>query len=147
MTVKEIGDELVALCRQGKNLEAIEKLYSPDIVSVEAMAMPDAEQTQTGIEAIKGKNKWWVENHEMHGGEVDFPKSLRSGSAAIDHRAAEAGVFPGLWGGPTASGPLRESLLGCGVDAYAGRAPVRAEQRRDALLPPIRRAFWRWPGS
>ena len=28
-------------------------------------------QTQKGIEAIKGENTWWVENHEMHGGEVD----------------------------------------------------------------------------
>ena len=73
MTVKEIGDELVALCKKGKNLEAIEKLYSPDIVSVEAMAMPGHDQTQKGIDAIKGKNKWWVENHEMHGGEVNGP--------------------------------------------------------------------------
>ena len=79
MTVKEIGDELVALCKQGKNFEAIEKLYSSDVVSVEAMAMPDTDQTQTGIEAIKGKNKWWVENHEMHGGEVNgqFPHGDR----------------------------------------------------------------------
>lgn len=73
MTVKEIGDELVALCKQGKNLEAIEKLYSPDIVSVEAAAMSNMPQTQTGIEAIKGKNKWWMENHEMHGAEVNGP--------------------------------------------------------------------------
>ena len=73
MTAKEIGNELVALCKQGKNLEAIEKLYSPDIVSVEAAAMPGHDQTQTGIEAIKGKNKWWVDNHEMHGGEVSGP--------------------------------------------------------------------------
>ncbi|MDX1411710.1 MAG: nuclear transport factor 2 family protein [Nitrospirales bacterium] len=73
MTVKEIGDELVGLCRKGKNLEAIEKLYSSDVVSVEAMAMPGHDQTQKGIEAIKGKNKWWVDNHEMHGGEVNGP--------------------------------------------------------------------------
>lgn len=79
MTTKEIGAQLVALCKQGKNLEAIERLYSPEIVSVEACAMPDTEQTQTGIEAIKSKNKWWVENHEIQGGEVNgpFPHSDR----------------------------------------------------------------------
>ena len=52
----EIGKEIVALCQQGKNLEAIEKFYSPDIVSIEAFGMPGTEQTQKGIEAIKGKN-------------------------------------------------------------------------------------------
>ena len=73
MNVNEIGTELVALCRQGKNFEAIEKFYSPDVVSIEAMAMPGMGQTQTGIEAIIGKNTWWVENHEMHGGDVQGP--------------------------------------------------------------------------
>ena len=73
MTTQEIGDKLVALCKQGKNLEVIETLYSSDIVSVEAGAMPNMDQTQTGIEAIKGKNKWWSENHAVHGGEVKGP--------------------------------------------------------------------------
>ena len=73
MTTQEIGDKLVALCKQGKNLEAIESLYSSDIVSVEAGTMPNMAQTQNGIEAIKGKNKWWSENHEVHGGEVNGP--------------------------------------------------------------------------
>ena len=73
MTAKEIGTELVALCRLGKNMEAIEKFYSSDVVSIEAFAMPNMDQTQTGIEAIKGKNAWWVENHEVHGGEVHGP--------------------------------------------------------------------------
>jgi hypothetical protein len=61
MAAMEIGKELVTLCQQEKNQEAIDKLYSPKIVSVETMAIPNMEQTQTGIEAIKGKNTWWVE--------------------------------------------------------------------------------------
>ncbi len=73
MSVMEIGKEIVALCQQGKNLEAIEKFYSPDIVSIEAFGMPGMEQTQKGIEAIKGKNKWWMDNHEVHSGEVRGP--------------------------------------------------------------------------
>ena len=31
MTTMEIGKELVALCKQGKNQEAIDRLYSPNI--------------------------------------------------------------------------------------------------------------------
>ena len=73
MSAMDIGKELVALCRQGKNQEAIEKFYSPNIVSVEAAAMPNIGQTQKGIEAIKAKNTWWVESHEVHGGEVNGP--------------------------------------------------------------------------
>lgn len=73
MSIMEIGKEIVALCQQGKNLEAIEKFYSPDIVSVEAFSMPGMDQTQTGIEAIKAKNKWFGENHEVHSAEIRGP--------------------------------------------------------------------------
>ena len=37
----EVGKKLVALCRQGKNLEAVEQLYAPNVVSIEAMSMPE----------------------------------------------------------------------------------------------------------
>ncbi|GJL66888.1 MAG: ketosteroid isomerase [Nitrospirales bacterium] len=73
MSASQIGEELVALCKQGKNMNAIEKFYSSDIVSIEAYAMPGMEQTQTGLDAIKGKNTWWVENHEVHDGNVTDP--------------------------------------------------------------------------
>jgi ketosteroid isomerase-like protein len=73
MTAMEIGKELVALCRQGKNMEAIAKFYSPNIESMEAVASPQMEQIQKGIEAVRGKNQWWVENHEIHGAEANGP--------------------------------------------------------------------------
>ena len=73
MSASQIAKELVTLCKQGKNMEAIEKLYCENIVSVEAMSMPGMDQTQTGIDAIKGKNTWWADNHEVHSGEVSGP--------------------------------------------------------------------------
>lgn len=73
MTAMEIGNELVALCRQGKNQEAIDQFYSPTVESTEPIAMPGMERTQKGIQAIKGKNQWWVDNHEIHGGTVEGP--------------------------------------------------------------------------
>ena len=73
MTTMEIGKELVALCQQGKNQEAIIRLYSPDIESVEPVAMPGMEQTQRGIAKIKSKNQWWVDNHEVHEGVAEGP--------------------------------------------------------------------------
>lgn len=73
MTTMEIGKELVTLCKQGKNQEAIDRLYSPNIESVEPLAMPGMEQTQRGIAKIKGKNQWWVDNHEVHGSVAEGP--------------------------------------------------------------------------
>lgn len=72
-SLKQIGSKLVELCKQGKNLEAIDSLYSKDIVSVEACDMPGFERTQKGIDKIKGKNQWWFENHTIHSGDVKGP--------------------------------------------------------------------------
>ncbi|MEO8216590.1 MAG: nuclear transport factor 2 family protein [Acidobacteriota bacterium] len=76
MEPREIGESLVELCRQGKNLEAIDKFYSPDIVSVEAQAAPGMPAEMKGIDAIRGKNKWWIENHEIHSAEAKGPYVL-----------------------------------------------------------------------
>ena len=73
MNVFEIGEQLVELCAEGKNLDAIKTLYSQDIVSVEPMAMPNMPAEMKGIDAIMGKNKWWFENHTVHSCEVDGP--------------------------------------------------------------------------
>jgi len=74
-TPLEVGKKLVALCREGKNIEAVETLYADDIVSVEAM--PDADsgmpREMAGKEAVLGKSKWWYENHEVHSGECMGP--------------------------------------------------------------------------
>ena len=69
----EVGKQLVELCRAGKNLEAIETLYSKDIVSIETRGDEHMPQRMQGIDAIRGKNQWWLDNHEIHGGDVDGP--------------------------------------------------------------------------
>ncbi len=70
-----IGKQLAEFCNQGKNMDAINALYSDNIVSVEAcdMGNPDMPQTMTGKDAILGKNQWWSENHEVHDGSVTGP--------------------------------------------------------------------------
>lgn len=73
MSVTDIANELVALCRQGKNDDAIDKLYSPDIVSVESASMPDMPSEMRGIDAIRGKSAWWTENNEVHAADVNGP--------------------------------------------------------------------------
>lgn len=73
MTVKEIGKRLVDLCRQGKNLEAIYELYGKDIASIEAADPPQGERTSKGVDAVKAKNEWWAESHEIHDASVKGP--------------------------------------------------------------------------
>jgi len=69
-----IGKKLVELCRQGKNKEAMETLYSHHIVSVEAAAGgPTMPQRMEGLEAVKKKGEWWEANHEVHGAEIEGP--------------------------------------------------------------------------
>ena len=51
MTPLDVGKKLVELCKQGKNEEAVEALYSPDIVSVEAGAPPGDSPERRGLAA------------------------------------------------------------------------------------------------
>jgi len=69
----QIAHEIAQLCRQDKNLEAIEKFYSKDIVSIEVCGNEEMPARMEGIDAIKGKNKWWLENHEVHDGQTLGP--------------------------------------------------------------------------
>lgn len=73
MTTEEIGKQLVSLCNQGKGMEAIQTLYSPDVVSVEAMAMPDGSRETKGLPGVIGKSEWWLSAHEVHSGLAEGP--------------------------------------------------------------------------
>lgn len=74
MTPRQVADQLVALCKEGRNLDAVNTLYSPDVTSVEAMqGTPEMPREMRGIDAIRAKNQWWIDNHTVHGGTVQGP--------------------------------------------------------------------------
>ena len=73
MTTLEVGKKLVELCKENKNDEAVKTLYSPNVVSVEAMSMPNMPAEMKGIQAVEAKGKWWIENHEVHSATVEGP--------------------------------------------------------------------------
>ena len=68
-----VAEELVALCRAGRNMDAIEAFYSPDIVSIESTGNEQMPAELSGIDAIRQKNQWWTENNEVHSAEADGP--------------------------------------------------------------------------
>jgi ketosteroid isomerase-like protein len=69
----EIGNKLVEFCKQGKFTEAVDTLYAPNIVSIESMSSPQMPARQEGIAAIRTKNQWWADNHEIHSGSAEGP--------------------------------------------------------------------------
>jgi len=73
MTTKELADQLVALCRAGRNLEAVDTLLSADVVSVEARGDETMPAQMSGRDVIRGKNQWWIDNHKIHSTEVKGP--------------------------------------------------------------------------
>jgi ketosteroid isomerase-like protein len=68
-----VGRKLVELCLAGNTMEAIETLYSPDIVSIEAVESPAFPKRMEGIETIKGKNEQFYGGNEVHRAEARGP--------------------------------------------------------------------------
>ena len=68
-----IANELVNLCRQGRNDDAIDRFYSRDIVSIESVGTPEMPAEIKGIDAVRKKNDWWAENNEVHVVQVNGP--------------------------------------------------------------------------
>ena len=73
MSAVEIGQKLVELCQAGKGVEAVETLYDEKIVSIEGTGSDEMPQVMEGIEAVKGKNTWWYDNHEIHSSTAEGP--------------------------------------------------------------------------
>ena len=73
MDTKSVAEKLVEYCQAGKNLEAINALYSKDIVSVEPRGTETMPAEMNGIDAVRGKNQWWFENNEVHSATTEGP--------------------------------------------------------------------------
>lgn len=72
-SVSEIANDLVQHCSRGDFSSVLDKHYSDDIVSIEPVDGPGMPARQQGIAAIRAKNQWWVENHDVHSVSVEGP--------------------------------------------------------------------------
>ena len=68
-----IAQELVELCRAGRNLEAIDKFYDRNIESIEPVGDETMPAELKGIDAIKEKNEAWFASNEVHSALVNGP--------------------------------------------------------------------------
>jgi len=73
MTTFETGKKLVELCKKNKNLEAIDTLYSPEIVSLEPRTTTNTEMETHGLDAIRKKNVWWMQTQHVNSFSVEGP--------------------------------------------------------------------------
>ena len=73
MTTKDIAEDLLGLWKASQFSESGEKYWADDVVSVEAGGPPGMDPVSRGIEAVRGKGKWWAENHEVHSVKVTGP--------------------------------------------------------------------------
>lgn len=72
--LSEIAHKLVTYCRDHKEGECLNTLYSDDAVSVEAIAMPGTDSpVTTGLDGIRGKHEWWNSMMEVHSSSIDGP--------------------------------------------------------------------------
>ena len=105
MTTEEIGRKVVELTRKQAWREAVDTLYSNDIVSVEAQAMGGESPEKRGLEAVRGKTEWWVNTMNVYDIKVTGPfvahdrfvvlYDIEFGEKTSEERIrmAEAGVY------------------------------------------------------
>ncbi len=72
-TTLEIGQKLVVLCRQAHWLEAVDTLYSPDIVSLEAAEMSPGRKRLEGIANVREKTVQFLNSVDVHSCVVTGP--------------------------------------------------------------------------
>ncbi|MEM7448542.1 MAG: nuclear transport factor 2 family protein [Myxococcota bacterium] len=73
MNALEVGKKLIELWNAGRTLEALNTFYADDVESIEAVDPPESERVQKGIEAVRAKNIWWYEHHEVHSFKAEGP--------------------------------------------------------------------------
>ncbi len=75
MTVEEIGKKYVELVRAGRREEVLATLYSEEATSAEPFPPPGRDRIARGIDALRGKSKFFLENNVVHRDDVNGPYS------------------------------------------------------------------------
>ncbi|MDB5134691.1 MAG: nuclear transport factor 2 family protein [Mucilaginibacter sp.] len=73
MNAQEVANRLVQLCREGKDMDAINELYDDNIVSIEPEGSPMTGRT-VGKEAVSESTKRWYSSVEqLHSANISDP--------------------------------------------------------------------------
>ncbi len=73
MNTQEVANKWLEMCREGKNLECINELYSENVTSKEMPGVPYGEIV-SGKDNVYQKGKQWLDNVvEFHKSEISEP--------------------------------------------------------------------------
>ena len=73
MNTEQVAQKVVELVRKQAWHEALDTLYDKDIVSIEARASEEDSPEKRGIDQVRGKTDWWLENMQVHSFEANGP--------------------------------------------------------------------------
>jgi ketosteroid isomerase-like protein len=73
MNAQQVASRLVQLCREGKNVEAINELYDDDIVSFEPDGSPMQGKTVGKQAVLESTNRWFDSVEQLHSVEISNP--------------------------------------------------------------------------
>jgi hypothetical protein len=73
MNAQEVASRLVQLCREGKNVDAINELYDDNVVSFEPEGSPMAGKTVGRDAVLESTNKWFDSVEQLHSAQISDP--------------------------------------------------------------------------
>ena len=73
MNTEEVAGKVVELCRKQAWKEALDTLYDKNIVSVEARSMGGEPPEKRGLDQVREKTDWWLQNMQVHSAKVGGP--------------------------------------------------------------------------
>ena len=73
MNAEQVAQKVVELVRKQAWHEALDTLYDRDIVSIKARASEGDSPEKRGIDQVRGKTDWWLENMQVHSFEANGP--------------------------------------------------------------------------
>ena len=73
MNTEEVAQKVVELVRKQAWHEALDTLYDKNIVSIEAGASDGESPEKRGIDQVRGKTDWWLQNMQVHSFKANGP--------------------------------------------------------------------------
>ena len=73
MNTEEVAQKVVELVRKQAWHEALDTLYDKNIVSTEAGASEGESPEKRGIDQVRGKTDWWLQNMQVHSFKANGP--------------------------------------------------------------------------
>jgi ketosteroid isomerase-like protein len=73
MNAQEVANRLVQLCREGKDIDAINELYNDNIVSIEPESSPMPGKTIGKEAVLESVNNWYNSVEQLHSAHVSNP--------------------------------------------------------------------------